>query len=359
MAEFTEDWFNEDSCITLADLVQRTDLLCGRVVEVGCWEGRSTIALANAAWPALVEAVDTWHGSPGEISSELAAERDVLGQFLANIASDTKGNVTVIQKDWRDHFAECRKPIRFCHIDATHTYEEVRDNVAAVMELLVPGGIICGDDVHHEPVRKAVLEVCGPSTNVAGNCWWFEKGAKDLGDLYREACATPSDIYEHLPTFVSLVEELQAKTVIELGTRGGVSTIAWLYGLEKTDGLLWSVDIDPAPELSHPRWTFIQGNDLDPDVVKSLPEADIVFIDTSHDYQQTLAELNVYRWKVRPGGKIVLHDTELAHPYGVNAYPRFPVKTAVEEFCTEEWLTWENHPNCFGCGIIDIPEEAS
>ena len=69
-----------------------------------------------------------------------------------------------------------------------------------------------------------------------------------LVDQYEEACSTPSDIVEHLPYFVTLCQELRAKKVIELGTRGGVSTIAWLYGLELTAGHLWSVDIQPAPE---------------------------------------------------------------------------------------------------------------
>jgi cephalosporin hydroxylase len=176
-----------------------------------------------------------------------------------------------------------------------------------------------------------------------------------LTSQYVRACATPSDIYEHLPTFVGLVEELEATTVIELGTRGGVSTVAWLYGLEKTDGHLWSVDIDPAPEFEHGRWTFIQGNDLDPQIVGQLPLADIVFIDTSHHYEQTVAELNVYRWKVRPGGKIVLHDTELARPEGAPPRPRYPVRTAVEEFCSDEGLAWMNYPNCWGLGIVSIP----
>jgi len=155
-----------------------------------------------------------------------------------------------------------------------------------------------------------------------------------LVDQYEEACSTPSDIVEHLPYFVTLCQELQAKKVIELGTRGGVSTIAWLYGLELTAGHLWSVDIQPAPEHTDAwsRWTFLLGDDLDPDVFGQLPDlADIVFIDTSHWYEQTLAELNLYRAKVRPGGRIVLHDTELPQPLFGPPLPRYPVKTAVEE----------------------------
>lgn len=173
-------------------------------------------------------------------------------------------------------------------------------------------------------------------------------------EAYIDACETPSDIYQHLPTFVDLCQTLNAQTVIELGTRGGVSTIAWLYGLELTDGRLWSVDIDAKPDLEHERWTFVRGDDLDPQTLAQLPtQADIVFIDTSHAYQQTRAELNVYKWRVRNGGRIVLHDTELARPEGwTRDQPQFPVRTAVDEFCADERLHVRYWPNCFGLGVI-------
>lgn len=176
-------------------------------------------------------------------------------------------------------------------------------------------------------------------------------------EAYIDACEKPSDINEHLPTFVDLCVSLNAKTVIELGTRGGVSTIAWLYGLELTDGHLWSVDVDPKPALDHERWTFIQGSDLDPSTLERLPkQADIVFVDTSHDYQQTKAELNVYKWRVRPGGRIVLHDTALPHPEGwTRDQPKFPVGVAVDEFCKEERFKVRYWQNCFGLGVIHIP----
>jgi predicted O-methyltransferase YrrM len=175
-----------------------------------------------------------------------------------------------------------------------------------------------------------------------------------IADDYKRLCETPSDIYEHLPLFVSLCETLDARTVIELGTRSGVSTVAWLHGLPE-DGRLYSVDLDPAPTIDDERWTFIQGDDLSTEVVEQLPVADIVFIDTCHEYEWTLSELNLYRWCVRPGGRIVLHDTELMRPLGVVG-PPYPVKRAVMEFtCAVGWnVRW--HRNCWGLAIIEVPE---
>ena len=176
-----------------------------------------------------------------------------------------------------------------------------------------------------------------------------------LESEYTRLCSTPSDIYLHLPRFVEMVKACHAQHVIELGTRTGVSTIAWLHGLESTGGRLTSIDIDEKPDIDdHPSWTFIQGDDLDPTITSTLEPADIVFIDTSHLYDQTVKELNVYRWLVKPGGLIVLHDTMLERPEGAPARPRYPVRVAVEEFCEAEGYDWHNIPDCWGLGIIEM-----
>jgi cephalosporin hydroxylase len=183
-----------------------------------------------------------------------------------------------------------------------------------------------------------------------------------LAAEYERLCQTPSDIYLHLPRFVDLVTKMGATSVVELGTRTGVSTIAWLHALEQTGGHLISVDLDDQPPIGdHDRWTFIQGNDEDPHVynriVDLLPPAgaDIVFLDTSHWLDETRRELALYRWIVRAGGLIVCHDTELPVPEGApDDDPPFPVKRAINEFCKANGFQWRNIPECFGLGVIQI-----
>lgn len=173
---FTEDWFSEASQVALGLLFDRVRDLNGAVVEVGCWEGRSTVALANACHPAALHAVDTWQGSPGEISADLAQERDVLATFKSNVGELTQGNVEIHRMGWRDYFDlhHCgSNPIRFLHIDATHTYSEVFDNIAAALPHLVPGAVVCGDDVHHPPIQRAVLDHFGAYGKVA-TLWWVQ-----------------------------------------------------------------------------------------------------------------------------------------------------------------------------------------
>lgn len=170
---FHEDWFSEESQQVLVELYRQVERISGAIVEVGCWEGRSTVALANACAPFYVRAIDTWKGSPGEISEQLAAERDVFKQFQLNIARYTTGNVFVHRMDWRDWFTNQPEPIRLLHIDAAHTYDEVHDNIVAAVPLMVPGGIICGDDVLHPPVQKAVADTLGAYNVMCKASLWY------------------------------------------------------------------------------------------------------------------------------------------------------------------------------------------
>lgn len=165
---FTEEWFHPQSCEVLADLVRAVAHLDGDIIEIGSWEGRSTLALAGAT-NETVHAVDTWRGSPGEESEALAAERDVYATFLANTAGR---NIEAHRMDWRDFFAGYHGRAKLVFIDGLHTYDEVRATIAEVLPRMVPGGVVCGDDQHHPPVREAVIQWFGPNTNVKATLWW-------------------------------------------------------------------------------------------------------------------------------------------------------------------------------------------
>lgn len=156
------------------------------------------------------------------------------------------------------------------------------------------------------------------------------------------------DISGHLPTLYELVVGLNAQWVIELGVRSGISTTAWLAGLEVTGGSLITVDLHDAPPLEHGEvtWRHVKGNDTDPDTVMAIDEwidvdadVEIVFVDSSHCYQHTLDEIACYR---RWAKVMVFHDMDLEKPVGCGCPdddPPFPVRRAVEEsFAPEQIL---------------------
>jgi hypothetical protein len=170
---FKENWFGPASCVALDKLAKSVLRVSGEIIEVGSWEGRSTCVLANAVWPLNVHAVDTWAGSPSEISEFLASRRDVFADFQRNVVTYTRGNVFPHRMGWREFFDGYTDRVKFCFIDAEHTYDEVKDNIETVLPLMVPGGVICGDDVHHPPVQQAVIDVLGDAVFVDASLWYW------------------------------------------------------------------------------------------------------------------------------------------------------------------------------------------
>jgi predicted O-methyltransferase YrrM len=174
--------------------------------------------------------------------------------------------------------------------------------------------------------------------------------------------AATSDIGGHLIYLHQRAAALPHCKALELGVRGGCSTAAFLAGVEDSDGHLWSVDIaNPDPPANgwrdNPRWTFHLGDDLilgDTDLLPAV--VDLLFIDTSHRYQHTLDELTLYGPRVRTGGVILLHDTELeVAPASYSEEDRgFPVRRAVQEWCQRQFLTPEFRDGSNGLGVIEV-----
>jgi len=169
-----------------------------------------------------------------------------------------------------------------------------------------------------------------------------------------------SDIRDHLPR---LHDEATGGdvTVLELGVRSGNSTAAFLAAVEEHGGHVHSVDMvrPRVPWFGHEQWSFYLGDDML--LVNDLPDdVDVLFIDTSHHYRHTLAELAAFVPKVKAGGVVLMHDTELELPEGAPTHdPLFPVRTAIDEYCATRGLTPEYVEGCYGLGVIRIPQEAN
>jgi predicted O-methyltransferase YrrM len=126
-----------------------------------------------------------------------------------------------------------------------------------------------------------------------------------LDALYRAACATTSDIHEHLPVLADLAAGCDHVT--EFGTRMGVSTTALLAarpGRVVSYDRVKYADVDLVEELAGPdRFEFRFGDTR----TVAIEPTDLLFIDTRHDYFQLAVELARHAGKVRRW--IVLHDT--------------------------------------------------
>lgn len=175
---------------------------------------------------------------------------------------------------------------------------------------------------------------------------------RTVNDLFLSYIAQPSDINEHLQFMHDVCIETDAKVVVELGVRSGVSTAAFLAAMEHTGGVVWSCDINMhrvVPEIAeHPRWEFWWGSDLE--LVDDAPDCDVLFIDTSHAYQHTIEELDAYASKAQ---LILLHDTQLEQPEQVGPQPPFPVRKAALEWLDRNpgW-DWQEFTHNNGLGVM-------
>jgi cephalosporin hydroxylase len=134
-----------------------------------------------------------------------------------------------------------------------------------------------------------------------------------------------SDIRDHLGTLFFEAVAARPRLIVELGTRGGVSTRALLAAAEVTGAHVLSVDIEDCstielPARFKPRWTFVQADDLmfskQPFeafcAARGLPpHAGVILIDTSHAYEHTRAELECWIPRLSSPGVMLLHDTNM------------------------------------------------
>ena len=92
---FHENWYSENQLKDLVNLVKQVKELNGSIIEIGCWEGKSAIRLANSCFPENLICNDTWLGNVQEsvvtgithVTEQILKERDVYTIFINNMNS--------------------------------------------------------------------------------------------------------------------------------------------------------------------------------------------------------------------------------------------------------------------------------
>lgn len=181
-----------------------------------------------------------------------------------------------------------------------------------------------------------------------------------LGEEYRQhRDGDWCDIQGHMGTLHTAVLSRPGAVVTELGVRTGMSTISFLAAAQQVGGEVWSADIAPPEVPAHWHdldfWYLTLGDDLHPAILRAMPaQCDVLLIDTSHEYDHTLEELRAYVPRVRPGGIVFCHDTQFAPPGTDLGEPVGEVAKALDAYCAETGLSWENTPGFYGLGTIRL-----
>ena len=182
----------------------------------------------------------------------------------------------------------------------------------------------------------------------------------DIESLYRRNCDQVSDINQHLPKLRELAEKCQHIT--EFGTRGGVSTSAFLAAQPDE---LHSYDI-AAGGCCGKNLMGLRGRTVlkyhngpekgDTIKIPAIPETDLLFIDTFHTAEQLRQELAIHSASVRKF--IVLHDTVTYGPNGEGHTAENPVpglSVALDEFlklASDYWVMTEQYENNNGLTVL-------
>ena len=106
-----------------------------------------------------------------------------------------------------------------------------------------------------------------------------------------------NDSDQHLMTLFSIVLEIKAKTILELGVRDGHSSDPLLLGAVLNKGKLTSLDINQTPwkppQKFLPYYEFIQSDSLVflEKCVQENKKFDFIFLDDWHTYEHVKKEL--------------------------------------------------------------------
>jgi len=154
-------------------------------------------------------------------------------------------------------------------------------------------------------------------------------------------------IVDHLAALFSETLSAEPKLIVELGVEYGHSTIMFEAAAKIAKAKLVSSDINDCSDVTTwDSWTFVQGDDVafgngfgEWCRHQSIsPEIDVLFIDTSHEYQHTVAEIQAWFPHLASDGKVMFHDTNMRTIYrrkdgtlGVAVTSR-AVMRAVEEY---------------------------
>lgn len=162
--------------------------------------------------------------------------------------------------------------------------------------------------------------------------------------------------YQDMTEYVPFLKSIAGARVLEIGVCGGVSTSAFLCGMDDAGkGELVSIDKDErcGQILCHPRWTFI----CDDSQTMPIPEHerekfDVLLIDGDHPYDSVASDLRRFSPLVRVGGLILNHDvleTPRTQEIGLDVSGS---RKAWEEFADLHIYPRHILPGLFGLGVM-------
>jgi hypothetical protein len=143
-------------------------------VEVGSWKGRSASYMAveihNLNKKIKFDCVDTWNGSVEHVREGFDLN-NLYNEFLNNIkpVSHIINPIRMTSLEASKLYAD--KSLDFVFIDASHEYEDVKNDIIHWFPKVKVGGVLGGHDRGWQGVAKAVSELLPNAYPISLGCW--------------------------------------------------------------------------------------------------------------------------------------------------------------------------------------------
>ena len=170
IAELPDGWFSIVDIREYRRLVEQVPVE-GTIVELGCWKGRSICSIAEIIKRKnlSVVLVDTFQGTPGEEYAHGEAKtKDILSELKTSLIRFGLVDRCQVMVMPTNVAAEENGQFDLVFIDADHSYEAVKQDIANWKPKIKAGGILAGHDYLWEGPRKATE---GMNVHPANNIW--------------------------------------------------------------------------------------------------------------------------------------------------------------------------------------------
>ena len=224
-----EGYLSDDEAWALYLAARTCTTNAPRIVEIGSYKGRSTIALGTA----LVErhagslvAIDP-HAPTGKTSYTLEhGDADTFAEYEANLA---RAGVAAYVTSLRATSTQARsnydgRPIDVLFIDGSHDYDDVLADIDAWAPLLGPGAVVAFNDPYVPGVNRAIRE------RIASGALTLASYRHVNNTLFaRKIEAAPN--HRGMPLALALyfnVEQLRFR-LLKLSLRGALEALGVIY----------------------------------------------------------------------------------------------------------------------------------
>lgn len=179
-------WFG-DTDANLYDMSVKKFPDGSRFVEVGCWHGRSSLAMVDCIIrnnkQICFYCVDHFNGSEENKQEPSVIANTVFEEYCKNIEPHKEYIKTVRLSSEEACLGFEDNSLDFVYIDASHEYEHVSKDLDIWHKKIKPGGILSGHDwgwpIFNHAVQRAVINFAKQNNyvihNEFDNSWYLYK----------------------------------------------------------------------------------------------------------------------------------------------------------------------------------------